>query len=183
MAERSEFFDVLGIVIGVSGTVIGIFNPEIRQQLGLTEENPTQPVSELIIQNSSNGSDQIIHLKKDQPRRITITNSENECSCPQEEPEYPYGKGKGWLSFVSGCPVSGPISIWVDNVLIGDVEEYIPDNVDCDDARATGVILKAGNHLVTAKNEAGWTWESDVAITESDCEIYRLTCSSHLSDK
>jgi hypothetical protein len=96
---------------------------------------------------------------------------------PDVEPN-PYGDGNGQVTIYHNCSTCTNVQVSVDGYNVGDLNAYFNSNqIPTCGAATSGSIIKnlsKGNHLITAKDDNGDSWQGYVMVQESACQDYAL---------
>lgn len=103
----------------------------------------------------------------------TSNNLENYSSTLAPPTYHPYGEGKGKIAVWTDCTDEGYLSIYVDDMYVGQITSYFTSSPDCSSSGTLSIIKKSGYYKLTAKG-ATKKWEGYVLVSSDGCQLQKL---------
>jgi hypothetical protein len=89
-------------------------------------------------------------------------------------PDNPYGGDMGLVTFWASVDI-GYTDLFLDGEFVGNITNYFPGGINCDEPQAVNVFRPDGTWTLTASSSRGYQWEGEVTFIEGTCETIELT--------
>jgi uncharacterized protein YgiM (DUF1202 family) len=88
---------------------------------------------------------------------------------------HPYGLNNGMVSIWTDCGADGEISIYIDDIYVGKLTQYIKDGStpQCGNAALLPITKKEGTYKILAKGSTK-KWEGTIVVTADKCTTQKL---------